>query len=378
MPKGKPYSAEFKARPVPEAPQGAKTVGEIAAEHGLNPNLVGNRKAEAEPDLSCVFSAAEDERARERELAEHREEVDGLHRKIGELAAERDYLQRGLLKRYGIDIEDVPGRPGKRWGPGREAAPAAGDPQVELLLQAQEAPARPGGRRARARHARGRRGALGDALRRRTGGEVDLSRRCVAGLMEEMNVRPACPKPSLSKPAKRALRHPYLLKNKPIRFPNQVRGIDIAYIPIGRTHMYLTCVIDWYSRLAVAWRLADDMGAAGACACMEAAFAEHGMPSILNSDQGSVLGSAAYEGLLASNHVLQSMDGRARWADSVIVERWGRSLKSECVRICEYGTPAELRGLVAGYVEQYNGARPHQSLGYDTPSEWYYSGLAAA
>lgn len=42
MPKGKPYSAEFKARLVLEAPQGAKTVGEIAAEHGLNPNLVRN------------------------------------------------------------------------------------------------------------------------------------------------------------------------------------------------------------------------------------------------------------------------------------------------------------------------------------------------
>ena len=114
MPKGKPHSAEFKARLALEAPQGAKTVSEIAAEHGLNPNLVRNWEAKAESDLSRAFSAAEDERARERELAKHREEVDDLHRKIGELTAERDYLQRGLLKRYGIDIEDVPGRPGKR------------------------------------------------------------------------------------------------------------------------------------------------------------------------------------------------------------------------------------------------------------------------
>lgn len=114
MPKGKPYSDEFKARLVLEALQGAKTVGEIAAEHGLNPNLVKNWKAKAESDLSRSFSAAEDERTRERELTEHREEVDDPHHKIGELTAERDYLQRSLLKRYGIDIEDVPGRPGKR------------------------------------------------------------------------------------------------------------------------------------------------------------------------------------------------------------------------------------------------------------------------
>lgn len=114
MPRGKPHSAEFKARPALESLQGAKTVGEVAAEHGLNPNLVGNWKARAESDLSRVFSAAEGGRARERELAGHREEVDDLHRKIGEIAAERGCLQRGLLKRRGIDIADVPGRPGKR------------------------------------------------------------------------------------------------------------------------------------------------------------------------------------------------------------------------------------------------------------------------
>ncbi len=142
--------------------------------------------------------------------------------------------------------------------------------------------------------------------------------------------------------------------------------------------MYLACVIDWYGRCVVAWRLADDMGAAGVCACVSEAFASHGAPSILNSDQGSVFNSAAYEGLLAESRVLQSMDGKARWVDNVIVERWFRSLKSECLRISEYGTPAELRRLIAGYVEQYNNDRLHQSLGYETPAEWYCSGLMAA
>ena len=56
MPKGKPYSAEFKARLVLEALQGAKTVGEIAAEHSLNPNLVRNWKAKAERFRSTVLS----------------------------------------------------------------------------------------------------------------------------------------------------------------------------------------------------------------------------------------------------------------------------------------------------------------------------------
>lgn len=115
MPKGKPCPAEFKAKVVLECLQGTDTIIEVAARYDLNPNLVRNWKAKAESDLSRVFSAAEDARERERELAEHQEEVDDLCRKIGELTAERDYLQRGLLMRFGIDIdEDVPRRPGKR------------------------------------------------------------------------------------------------------------------------------------------------------------------------------------------------------------------------------------------------------------------------
>ena len=142
--------------------------------------------------------------------------------------------------------------------------------------------------------------------------------------------------------------------------------------------MYLTCVIDWFSRYVVGWRLASDMGAAGVCECVSRAFGEHGEPAILNSDQGSVFSSAEYEGLLAERRVLQSMDGKARWVDNVIVERWFRSLKSECLRLGEYETPAELGRLIRDYVDQYNNARGHQSLGYETPAEWCHSGLMAA
>ena len=81
--------------------------------------------------------------------------------------------------------------------------------------------------------------------------------------------------------------------------------------------------------------------------------------------------------MLEGGHVPQSMDGKARRADNVIVERWLRSLKTECPRISGYETPAEPRRLIADYVEQYNNTRPHQSLGYDTPDSWHHPGLMA-
>ena len=196
-----------------------------------------------------------------------------------------------------------------------------------------------------------------------------MTRHCVFGLMGEMNARPVYPRPNPSKPVKKALKHPCLLKNKTIRFSNQVWSIDITHVPTGRPHMYLTCVIDWYSRYVVGWRLASDMGAAGVCECARLAFADHGEPAIMNSDQGSVFNSAEYEGLLAGRHVLQSMDGKTRWVDNVIVERRPRSLKSECLRLGEYETPAELRRPIRDYVDRYNNARRHQSLGYEMPAQ---------
>ena len=205
----------------------------------------------------------------------------------------------------------------------------------------------------------------------------DLGRCATKTLMDEMNVHPLYPKPNLSKPAKGALKHPYLLKNKAIRFPNQVWATDITYVPIGRTHMYLIAIIDWFSRYIVGWKLVDDMGAANVVDCMRRAFDEHGEPAIANSDQGSVFTSNEYEKLLESRHVMQSMDGKARWVDNVVVERWFRSLKCERVKINEYSTPRELRKLISDYVNQYNNRRLHESLDYETPASWYYSGIAA-
>ena len=68
--------------------------------------------------------------------------------------------------------------------------------------------------------------------------------------------------------------------------------------------MYLTAIIDWYSRCIVSWRLSDTMKANEVVRCAEDAFREHGISSIMNSDQGSVFGSEDYAGLLKTCHML--------------------------------------------------------------------------
>jgi putative transposase len=64
--------------------------------------------------------------------------------------------------------------------------------------------------------------------------------------MNEMGIYAVYPKPNLSKRDKSHQVLPYLLKNKSIFLPNQVWAVDITYIKMGRSHMYLTVIIDWY------------------------------------------------------------------------------------------------------------------------------------
>ena len=112
------------------------------------------------------------------------------------------------------------------------------------------------------------------------------------------------------------------------------------------------------------------MRACEVVACSEAAHRGHGTPAVQNSDQGSVFSSDEYVSLVRPRGIRQSMDGRRRWADNVIVERWFRTPESECLRNSEYETPARLRAIIARFVDQYNNERVHQSLGYETPAQW--------
>jgi putative transposase len=194
--------------------------------------------------------------------------------------------------------------------------------------------------------------------------------------MDEMGIYAIYPKPNLSKPGKDHKRFPYLLKNKSIFFPNQVWAADITYIPMKHGHMYLTAIIDWHSRYIVGWSLSDTLDAAPVIEALKRAMEQYGIPGIVNSDQGAQFTSDAYIRLLADNGIRQSMDGRARWVDNVIIERWFRSLKVEYVYINDYRSPRELRVGIEAYIQDYNNLRPHQSLDQAAPATVYQSSFS--
>jgi len=202
-----------------------------------------------------------------------------------------------------------------------------------------------------------------------------VSHEFVRELRAEMGIETIYPKANTSKSSQNARKLPYLLRSMRadglIWLPNLVWAIDITYIKMAKSHMYLTAIIDWHSRFIVGWELSDTLETAPVLDCVKQATAKYGIPAILNSDQGSQFTSDEYMSYLADEKIRQSMDGKGRWADNVIIERWFRTLKIGNIYINEYVCPRELRIGINDFINRYNYIRPHQSLGYKTPAAVY-------
>jgi transposase len=85
------YSAEFKASVAIEAIRGELTLSELAAKHGLHPNLISQWKRQAIEQMASLFGGGGAGAVKEKEV-----EVEKLHAKIGQLLVERDFLAKAF------------------------------------------------------------------------------------------------------------------------------------------------------------------------------------------------------------------------------------------------------------------------------------------
>jgi putative transposase len=198
----------------------------------------------------------------------------------------------------------------------------------------------------------------------------DVNRKRVRRLMRLMGLEAIYPKPNLSKRLHAKYRRPYLLRGLTIDRPNQVWGIDITYLRMGKGFMYLFNIIDWYSRKVIDYELSNTLEKGFVLKCLRRAF-RCCKPEIMNSDQGSHFTNADYLELLEKEGVKVSMDGKGRATDDSRTERYFRSLKYECIFLNEFDNPRVLRKGVDRYVQFYNQERPHQSINYAKPEQFY-------
>jgi putative transposase len=199
---------------------------------------------------------------------------------------------------------------------------------------------------------------------------LGVNRKRVQRLMRLMGLEAIYPKPRTTVRDREHRIYPYLLRSVEVVRPNQVWSSDITYIPMPRGFMYLTVILDWYSRYVLSWRLSNTLDGRFCLEALEEALGRE-RPEIFNSDQGVQYTALAFTSRLERAGVAISMDGRGRALDNVFVERLWRTVKYEDVYLKGYGTVAELESGLTSYFDFYCHRRPHQALGYRTPGEVY-------
>jgi len=147
--------------------------------------------------------------------------------------------------------------------------------------------------------------------------------------------------------------------------------MDITYIPMAKGFVYLTCVMDIYSRKILSSFISNTLDASFCVEAYEEAVSLYGSPEIINTDQGSQFTSVAFVAAVATSGARLSMDGKGAWTDNIFIERFWRSLKYEEVYLRAYDTVADAKRWIYRYIERYNTIRPHSSLGGKTPDKIY-------
>lgn len=175
--------------------------------------------------------------------------------------------------------------------------------------------------------------------------------------------------------------HSYLLepywttsgKTKTVHVPNvnQVWSGDITYIRTSGGFMYLAAIIDWHSKAILSYKLSNSMDSTLVTDILKEALEKYPTPQIFNSDRGSQYTGHEHTGILKENNIEISMNGKGRSIDNIVIERFFRTLKYNCIFINDFKDVTELKGGINNYMDKYNNQRFHSSIGYQKPMNVY-------
>lgn len=140
--------------------------------------------------------------------------------------------------------------------------------------------------------------------------------------------------------------------------------------------MYLTAVMDVYSRKILAWGISNSMDASWCLEVLKTAISRYGKPEIVNSDQGSQYTSALWIEYLEECEINISMDGKGRATDNTWIERFWKSLKYDYVYLNPSDDGFELFEGVQNHIEYYH-SKIHHGTG-EKPDVRYNAQLLAA
>lgn len=200
---------------------------------------------------------------------------------------------------------------------------------------------------------------------------LSLNQKCIARLMKKMGIEAIYPKKSLSVQGEKNYLYPYLLRGREITRANEVWSTDISYIPMQHGFMYLSAIIDVYSRKILSWELSNSLEKGVCMRTLERAIEKYGIPEIVNSDQGSQYSSEQWISTLQGKGIKVSMDSRGRAKDNIWIERFWRTIKREYVYLNPSRDGLELYRGIERFMQYYNEKRHHQGIDMEIPDERY-------
>ena len=195
-----------------------------------------------------------------------------------------------------------------------------------------------------------------------------INRKKVLRIMRSQKICAIFPGPKTTLVDPKAYKHPYLLKNVLIVKPHAVWQVDITYLRTPYGFIYLTGIIDVYTRYVVGYSLSNTLNTESCLLALEHAILSHGIPGIVNSDQGTQFTSNLWINFLEKQGIQISMTGRGRSNDNAFIERLWRTLKYEWFYIYGARDVATYKILLVEFIQWYNKERPHQALKYRTPA----------
>jgi transposase InsO family protein len=152
--------------------------------------------------------------------------------------------------------------------------------------------------------------------------------------------------------------------------PNQKWACDLTYIWTAQGWLYLSVVIDLFSRRVVGWSMSNRLRSWDVAAALEMALKRRKPAAglIHHSDRGVQYACGSYRQMLADHQIAVSMSRRGNCYDNAIVESFFATLKSELVHRRRFATRAGARACVFEWIEcWYNRRRRHSSLGDLSP-----------
>lgn len=155
--------------------------------------------------------------------------------------------------------------------------------------------------------------------------------------------------------------------------PNQAWVGDVTFIPTRQGWLYLSVLLDLYSRKVVGWGMSNQNDGQLLSDCLAMALEQRKPPSglIHHSDRGSNYTAKAFQQQLAEHGMIASMSRKGDCWDNAVAESFFSTLKNELTHEHNFNNQQIARATIFEYIEIfYNRQRLHQTLNYQTPDEF--------